>query len=110
MKNGTPIRWQMFLLEQEGPISDIKEQTPRKEGPVNVWAGGNENTILSNLQVRSFRFSVNKIVEQANKEEIAQLEQLKKDKSLTRAQRLDIDYKLEKLKRGHDTKGFKENL
>jgi len=97
----------MFLLEQEGPISDIKDQTPRKEGPVNVWAGNNENTILSNIQVRSFRFNVNKIIEQANKEEIARLEQLKKDKSLTRAQHLEINYQLEKLKRGYDTKGFK---
>ena len=57
-----------FLLEQEGTV---KETLPREiateRTPVNIYAGANQNTNLSNLKARPFRFKVTGVVEGGEK-------------------------------------------
>jgi predicted NAD-dependent protein-ADP-ribosyltransferase YbiA (DUF1768 family) len=57
-----------FLLEQEGTV---KETLPREiateRTPVNIYAGANQNTDLSNLKARPFRFKVTGVVEGGEK-------------------------------------------
>ncbi len=57
-----------FLLEQEGTVKEnLPREIVKERTPVNIYAGANQNTDLSNLKARPFRFKVTGVIEGGEK-------------------------------------------